>query len=338
MSSITSNELYNACKKMLPVTVFLIVNFLVLLKIAPLVFSQTPEKNDISSIFSDGQDIAQGVNPYTKIHDSDMRNNKKYSTYFPGFFLIVAGSLKLGISDLYEFLSWWRPLSVTIHLLVGALLFSLYWSRGLRAEGLFVGLFWLYNRWNLSVMGSGQIDLLAIGLLLLAHVFFDSRRVLAGFFFGCSLAIKQIAIILIPAFLLLWYVNTKSIKDTFVKGIASIATVPFTISLPFLLSDCTGFIKSVLFSATRNAGGHVKIKSLDYIFEWSGFFSKLPMFSLIFLVAYIGYRRSLSLSSVTVLTLSIFVCFNSVLLWQYFCWGFAFLPLALIPRTSVNHS
>jgi len=325
----TKNELKRVFKKHLPVSLFLIINFIVLLQIAPIVFSKTPEKNDISSIFSDGKDIAEGVNPYAKIHGSDMKNNKKYSTYLPGFFLITAGAVKLGVNDVYEFLSWWRPMSVVIHLLIGTLFFWLFWSKGLIPESFFVSLFWIYNRWNLSVMGSGQIDLLAIGFLLLSLVYFNTDKVRSGVLFGCSLAIKQIAIIFIPAYLLIWLAQTKNFKEVLSKGIPSIAIVPFIVSLPFLMIDATGFIKSVLFSATRNAGGHVKIKSLDYIFEWSGFFSKLPMFGLIFLLAYIGYKRNASPSIIAALTLSVFVCFNSVLLWQYFCWSFAFISLAL---------
>lgn len=312
--------------------VFALLNFLFLREIAPRI---TPEgtdiRNDIRYIYEDGHSIANAVNPYQRIHGSNMRENQKYSTYFPGFFLFVAATVKLGADDLGKFLEIWRPLSLLIHLSVGLLILFVFMEKGWLVAGVFSSLFYLYNRFTLSVMGSGQIDLLAILLLMLA------LRKGNPYWFGLSLAVKQVAIFVVPLYLLLQRTgdNFKEQLISMIKLGLKVSVIPFLCSLPFLIHDAKAFVMSILFSATRNAGGlstRLRAKSVDHIMEWEGLIARLPMLAMMGLVAYLCYQRKLGLYSSTFVIFWVFVCFNSVLLTQYIVWGVAFLPLVLLEK------
>lgn len=319
-------------KKYLLLFIFASINCYFLFNIAPRVTPQGTEiRNDIRYIYEDGYNIANGINPYQRIHGSDMRQNQKYSTYFPGFFLFVAATVKLGFDDLEKFLKLWRPLSVLIHLFVGVLILSLFLEKGWLVAGLFSSLFYLYNRFTLSVMGSGQIDLLAILFLILA------LKKGNPYWFGVSLAVKQVAIFVVPLFLILQK-RGENFKDEILSMLTlgiKVGIIPFILSLPFLIHDAKAFFMSVLFSATRSAGGlstRLRAKSIDHIMEWEGFFARIPMLSMMSIVAYLCYRKKLNLYSSTFIIFWVFVCFNSVLLTQYIVWGVAFLPLILLEK------
>jgi uncharacterized membrane protein len=260
-----------------------------------------------------------------------MRENQKYSTYFPGFFLFVAAIVKLGADDLGKFLEIWRPLSLLIHLSVGLLILSIFIERGWLVAGAFSSLFYLYNRFTLSVLGSGQIDLLAILFLMLA------LRKGSPWWFGLSLAVKQVAIFVVPLYLLLQRTgdNFKEQLISMVKIGLQVSVIPLLCSLPFLIHDAKAFVMSILFSATRNAGGlstRLRAKSIDHIMELEGLIARVPMLAMMGLVAYLCYQRKLGLYSSTFIIFWVFVCFNSVLLTQYIVWGVAFLPLVLLDK------
>ncbi len=316
-------------------SVFAVLNLFLLLEIAPRVTPQgTDIRNDIRYIYQDGHDIANGINPYQKIHGSNMRENQKYSTYFPGFFLFAAATVRLGFDDLGKFLELWRPLSILIHLSVGLIILMLFMDKGWLVAGIFSSLFYLYNRFTLSVMGSGQIDLLAILFLILA------LRKGNPYWFGVSLAVKQVAIFVVPLYLLVSRTGEnfkEQLLSIFKLGL-KVAVIPVLCSLPFIVHDAKAFIMSILFSATRSAGGlatRLRAKSVDHIMEWEGLLARLPMLAMMGLVAYLCYQRKLGLYSSTFIIFWVFVCFNSVLLTQYIVWGVAFLPLVLLEKREV---
>ena len=66
------------------------------------------EKNDINYNYQEAQRILAGENPYERILTGDMRTNKKYATYFPHFYLLSAGVIKLGLGEYPQFLAFWR--------------------------------------------------------------------------------------------------------------------------------------------------------------------------------------------------------------------------------------
>lgn len=317
------------------IAIFILVNFVGLMAVAKKVMPKGPViMNDIKFIWQDGRDIANGINPYAKIHGSDMLNNKKYSTYLPGFFTLVAVTYKMGIDTLQEFLKYWRPATVLIHLGLGTFIFALFLFRGMPIGGLAAGGFYLYNRFSLSVMGSGQIDILALWCLVISLALAtenkDSRW--SPIWFGISLAIKQIGILFLPAYLLLLSGPgriTAQIKKMIQIGLR-VAIVPFIVSLPFLISDAVAFFQSILFSATRKPIGHIRLKSYDVLLGMIGIEAKIPMLILMAFVFWMAWKRMIGFYGAALMVFAIFMAFNSVILWQYFIWMLPFVPLVLL--------
>ena len=64
--------------------------------------------------------------------------------------------------------------------------------------------------------------------------------------------------------------------------------------------------------------------------------AKLPMFFLMGLVFLIAIKRQIGIYTSTLLTMSVFVDFNSVLFLQYFCWIVPFIPLAICEMIATN--
>lgn len=301
------------------------------------VFSTNVQKgnyrpNDIFSIWGDGYEIAHGKNPYSKIHGSDMLKNNKYSTYLPGFFLIVSAYVKLGYETFDEWLAFWKPAGFLIHFSVGVFLFCTlmpvagFWVAMLGSQ------FWLLNRFTMGIMNSGQIDALAILLLLISLWLLPTSKRAALIVFGASLSIKQIGIFMLPVYLLLFSDAQQplpTILRQWLRDLLFVAVIPFLVCLPFLIWDASGLILSVLFSVTRSPGGHLRVPSIDELFGYTGILAKLPMFFL-FGITYLLVLEKKIGRYVAALTLYlIFICFNSILFKQYFPWFCGFLGLAM---------
>ena len=290
--------------------------------------------NDIKFIWQDGRDIANGINPYAKIHGSDMLNNKKYSTYLPGFFTFVSFTYRMGIDSLQEFLTYWRPATVLIHLGLGTFIFALFLFRGMTIGGLAAGGFYLYNRFTLSVMGSGQIDLIALWCLVisLSLASQEKKPKWSPVLFGVSLVIKQVGIFLIPAYLLLMR-GTGEFKDQIKQMVhvgIRMVIVPIIVSMPFIIMDATAFFQSILFSATRKPIGHIRLKSYDVLLGLIGIEAKIPMLMLMACVFWMAWKKTIGHYGAALMIFSIFMAFNSVILWQYFVWMLPFMPLVLL--------
>lgn len=71
---------------------YLLLIALITFSIYTHLWKQTPrygiKEIDIYYSYIDGQRILNGENPYARIMSSDMMKNKKYSTYFPIFFVL----------------------------------------------------------------------------------------------------------------------------------------------------------------------------------------------------------------------------------------------------------
>jgi len=319
-------------KKIGVLLVFFVLNFVALYSLALKAMPKGPGRgNDIFFIYRDGQQIANGINPYSRIHGSDMRKNKKYSTYLPGFFLFVALMVKLGLDSFEEFVKVWQVSAVLIHSLFGTLIFSLFSSRSLNLAGLVLSLIYLYNRFTLNVMFSGQLDILG-ALMFVVAIYFSNP-----YLFGVSLAIKQVALIFLPFFVVLLS-QGESLAERFkclvvltVKALA----VPILVSLPFLVDDAEAFLKSIAFSVTREAGAHIGgLKSLDVVIGLDGFLARVPMLSLLLIALYVCWRQRITMFKAALLVFCIFYGFNPVLLNQYFVWGVALVPFLFLDEPA----
>ena len=288
--------------------------------------------NDIFYIWSDGHSIAHGVNPYSKIHGSDMLKNEKYTTYLPGFFLLVSAYVALGNDTFVDWMSFWKPMGFLIHFTIGVILFFALLPRGGLWLALLGSQFWFISRWTIGVMNSGQIDGLAILILLISLFALPKYRKLALILFGASLSIKQIGIFMLPVYLL-QNIDVSRHFTVHIKKILIdllyVALVPLLLCLPFLFWDAKGLLMSLIFSATRSPGGHIKVPSIDELLGYMGIIAKFPMLLMMAFVYFLVLERKIGIHSAALVIFLCFVSFNSVLFKQYMPWFCAFLGLAL---------
>ena len=317
-------------------TVMMIVTFAALLAMAAFpVFGTEPDSlrgDDIFYAWREGDRIVQGQNPYSRIHRSNMTDNRKFPTYFPGFYVLSAGTQLVGAKDFDSWTRLWRAIFFCCYAAIGWLLFWEVSRRGPLILGVLTTAFWFLNRWSIHVLQIAHIEPLAILLLIGSLLLFDRRRRTSYLLLGASLAIKQIAIFLVPVYLAFelsqrqgWPTLERTIRSLF-----WIVLIPVVVMIPFLIWDATGLAKSVLFSATRGASSHVGADSFSQIIGATGLIGRLPMLAMMALLYFVAYRRLLGIFAISFWVLSIFITFNDVLFRQYFVWTTALLPLALL--------
>ena len=289
------------------------------------------ENQDIFYSYIEGRRLREEKNPYARILDGDMRENQKYATYFPVFYELSYVSQKLGLRAYYNWIAFWKVIFILFEFGVGLLLFLIFARRNLEWIGVFATAFWFFNRWTLKVVEMSNLDFIPIFLMLLSLVSFPRKKWLGIFLFSLSLGFKQIAIFLAPLYLI-WIWRSASDKERW-KELAwatlLIVSVPLISALPFLVWNAEGFVKSILFSATRYASNQFEIPSLDQIMGWQGLSARLVMMALMaaaYLAALRGYGKKYFIS---LFVMSIFLDYNAVLYSQYPCWIVPLLPLVL---------
>jgi hypothetical protein len=285
--------------------------------------------SDAYTFWRDGKAIAYGLNPYSRIEGGDLQKNNKYTTYFPGFFLALSAAIHSGlISSFEQFIAFWLMVNVVLVLTIGAVLYGHLSEYGGIVFGTFGAVFFILNRWTLDVMRLGHLDILALLFLVLSLVYYDKRPRCALMCFGISLAIKQIAIFLLPVYLALsyraeapWQVNLRSLMQTLLW----ISIIPLVTIFPFLIWDGRSFVRSILFSATRlTTAGSFHNRSIDTYYKLSGFTQKLPMLLVLGLCYFCVLLRCIPLRMAALFVMLIFIGFNSLLFRQYMVW---FVPL-----------
>ncbi len=280
---------------------------------------------DIFYLYEDGRQIASGENPYARIHGGNMRENRKYSTYLPLFYLLSAASQKAGLVSFESWVAFWKIILWLSVAVVGVVIFGGYSIQGMHLAGVLLTGFWLFNRWTLHLAKIAQIDALAILFLLLAMIFFQKRTTLAFLCLGTSLAVKQMAVFVVPLFLLTLPPTESGRK---ILCLFCLLLVPLAASLPFLIWDLTGFVKSIAFSATRNPADHFGVPSADSLLGWVGLPAKIPLLTGLGMIFLLAWRRMISLFTAVFLSFALLVDFNSVLFRQYLVWPAATLALA----------
>ncbi|MGB3311060.1 MAG: hypothetical protein WBG32_15755 [Nodosilinea sp.] len=293
---------------------------------------------DIYYIWLEGKRIMAGENPYARVLASDMRANDKYATYFPLAYLFSALVQKLGLPDFVDWLYLWRPLSFTFHMGIVALALRYFYRRGLWLFGFVAATILLLGRWSIYIARVHHLEFAAIFFLLLSLILLQAKPRLALLAFSVSLGIKQIAIFLLPLYLVyLWMTGSKTqrIKHAGL-GFLIILSVPVLTSLPFLILNAEGFFKSIMFSATRLGSSHIDgAPSLDVIFSrdlpWLvGLKAKLLMLSLMGLIYLSFWKEKIGILASAAMVMMVFLYFNSVLFLQYFLWPLSLVLLALV--------
>jgi uncharacterized membrane protein len=283
---------------------------------------------DIYFSFVEGQRVQHGENPYARILGSDMRNNNKYATYFPVFYELSLLSQNLGLDTFPAWMDFWRVIFIAFELATAALLYLAFYRRRLEWLGVLACGFWLFNRWTLQVVQTENMDFIPIFFLLLSLELFPRKMNLSLFFFSLSLGFKQIAIFLLPLYLIWIYRSAgKAWLAQLLKATLVIASVPLVAALPFLVWSPEGFIKSVFFSATRLSGNTFGPFSLDVLLGWSGLPARIAMLVCllaVYAIAWKGYGGKYLLSFFAML---VFLGFNASLFSQYQAWTFVLVPL-----------
>ncbi len=317
----------------------LIATLVLLLAVAALLplYRQATQRDttgeDVYYAWLEGQRIIQGQNPYVRILAGNMLENQKYATYFPTFYWLSALTQRLGWRDYPVWIAHWRQIFLLFDLGIAALLYAAFYRQRSILLGVLAALFWLFNRWTLVVMAIGHIDFIPLFFLLASLLLFDRHRRLALLLFGLSLSIKQIAIFMVPLYLL-WVWQEAAPKPgerarRVAQAVLLISILPVLASLPFLVWNAEGFVRSIVFSATRLASDHFEAPSAATRLGLVGIPSTLPMLGLLLLTCIAVLQRRIGRYASLLLTLAVFLDFNAVLFRQYMVWPLPFLMLLL---------
>ncbi|ESA33172.1 hypothetical protein N836_22535 [Leptolyngbya sp. Heron Island J] len=303
-------------------------------------FWQTPatelQGHDMYYIWLEGKRILAGENPYARILAGNLRENDKYATYFPIAYLLSALVQKLGFLEYRDWLYFWRPLSLLCHMGIVGLTLQYFQKRGVLLLGIAASTVILLGRWSIYIVRVHHLEFAAIVFLVFSLALLSKKTPLALLLFSISLGIKQIAVFLLPLYLVyLWKKRDRYAKNCLI-GLLIIVSVPLVTSLPFILWNAEGFFKSVLFSATRLGDLHISgAPSIDVIFAvdypWLvGLRAKLLMLLLMALVYLSFWKERVGVFTASTLVMMAFLYFNSVLFLQYFIWPLCLALFAMV--------
>ncbi len=308
---------------------------------------ESPRQEDIYFIYLDGGRLSEGSNPYERVLEGDMQVNDKYSTYLPGFYYLSSVIQRLGLRVFADWLSFWRVLFLVANLSIAALLFFIPDKQRLITLSVFAALFWLFNRWTLHVAKTADIDFLPLFFLLLSLYLYRRNAAASYLMLGLSLVIKQMAVFLVPIYLI-WTWRDSPVLERLKRlavAFVLIAIIPLLASIPFLVWNWEAFLRSILFSATRDAAAAFEIFSLDEALGLRGIPARMPMLVMFALVYWLTWKRHISVYIPAFLIMAVFVFFNSVFFTSYMIWAAAFIPLVayefilvLRDKSIVEHS
>jgi hypothetical protein len=275
----------------------------------------------------EGRRILNGRNPYERVLHGNMRENEKYATYFPLFYEASTLVQMAGYRQYHAWISFFRYIFLAFNLAIGLVLFGLTFSRHTWALSVLAVLFWYFNRWTLTASKIVALDFIPIFLMVLSLGLFERYRKTSFLLFSFSLAFKQIAIFIAPLYLIWEYQQSRSIKNVILAGVW-IASIPLLTSIPFLYWNAEGLIKSVAFSATRDAATQFGSDSIDVVANLSGLIARLPFLAILFGTYFASWQRAIGRYGAATLVMAAFIGFNPVLFIQYLAWLMPLLPLA----------
>jgi hypothetical protein len=275
----------------------------------------------------EGRRIRSGENPYARILSGNMEENRKYSTYFPLFYEASAFVQIAGIRQYEAWIGFWRYFFLAANVAIGLVLYAVIFSKKTWALALLALPFWYFNRWTLHASATVALDFIPIFLLVLSLAFFERYRRTSLLLFGLSLAVKQIAIFLVPLYLIWEYQQSRSWRKTIVAGLW-IISIPLISSLPFILWNAEGFIRSIAFSAIRTPLNHFGAESIDVVLNLNGLSARIPFLIMLFGVYFIAWQNVVGRYGAAMLVMGIFLAFNSVLFTHYPVWLMFLIPLA----------
>jgi hypothetical protein len=298
-------------------------------------FPHDNRKEDIYYSWQEGQRLLLGVNPYERILEGDMLAIKKCPTYLPLFYLLSGLSEKMGWREYGDYLRFWRPIFLAAMIATGLAMFGAILLRGSPVLALLSLALWYFGRWTLYVTVVTNFDFLPISLVVLSLAVWKRCPWGAALLFGISLGLKQIAVFVAPLYLIWAWRETPGLSNRRrLTVVLALVAVPLLLSIPFLLWNAEGYIKSIAYSGLReDYGAFPFASSIDYIMRWEGAFSRLPLL-LVLLAVYAGAAmRRLTPWRAACLAMLAFVAFNRTLFYQYLCWT---VPLTMLALAETN--
>ncbi len=283
---------------------------------------------DIYHIYEDASLLANGENPYSRIASGNMKDNEKYTFYLPGFLLFAAGSIHLGLEDYQQWMPYWLSVSLLFHICIGVLLFLIIKESSGALAGTVGALFWIFSRWPLALLRSGQIDSIPIFFFVAALLLINRNLVLSAILLSISLAIKQMAALVAPLYLIWAYKNAPK-KVTPVM--LALVCIPFLLSVPFLIWDFESFFKMVIFPLTRDPQG---ARSVDVFLRLPEKLSKAPFLAALLLTYWLTWKEKLSKPSAIFFTIMVTLSFNPVFFSRYFCWAVPLIPIVCFEKVK----
>jgi len=297
--------------------------------------NQLGKEEDIYYLWIEGKRILSGENPYARILVSNMRDNNKYATYFPLFYIMSYLTQLFGLNNYQYWIDFWRYIFLFFNIGIAISLFYCFYQDKLIFLAIFSSMFWLFNRWNFYVTLVADIDFIPIFFLIISLLLLQKRKWLSLILFSISLAIKQIGIFLLPLYLIwIWQLAHKNAIKRVLLASFVIISIPLLTSIPFIFWSAQSLAKSVIFSATRYPASDFGAFSIDtYVAatlpQCVGLTAKIPMLFMMALVYLIAFLRQLDMQMSSLLVMIVFIDFNSVLFNQYMCWIVPLIPLAI---------
>lgn len=307
-------------------------------------FNFCSQKEDIFYHYSEGDRMLRGQNPYQRISDSNMRDNDKFATYSPLFYFLGALVQKVGLKNFPDWLKFWRLVFGFFNFGIIGILFFNFFKRNMFLLAILASLFWAFNRWTINLIIIANIDFLAIFFLLLSVTIRHRHRPSAHLLLGLSLAIKHLAVFIVPLYLIeAWCQSSDSAKmGKKIKKLSlatlQIGSILFLVSFPFLVRDAWPFIKSILFHLTRAEASNLAAPSISFGLGLKGLWARVPMLVLMTFVFVLFARRRFGFYTASLLTFTLFINFSPVLFKQYIAWSMLFVPLIVLDASERRDS
>ncbi len=298
---------------------------------------------DIYYAYIEGQRLVAGENPYARILQGDMLTNDKYATYFPLFYLFSALLQMAGWRSYGAWIEVWRVLAVMQYIGIGL---ALLWGVT-RRKGFWFGLaaaaFWIASHWATFVLMILHLDLAALLLLVLSMLSWQKRRVTSLLLLSASLALKQIAVFVVPLYLVwAWKDAVDRPWRPVMRDGLLIAGVPLLVSVPFAIWNLEGYVRSLMFSVTRSSDTAVAnaVLALSHRLEWPwlaswrGIIARLPMLGTMGLFYWLMWRDRIGRWMACLLVMATFISLNVTVFTQYLVWLMPLIPLAAMEDRS----